>query len=59
MASSKNNQKAFRNAEPRIWVKADDGNTYICPLSAVKDRDNVTSEELEACVNESYNPQNN
>ncbi len=59
MASNKNSQKAYRTTKPQVWVKADDGNTYICPRDALKDPKKATSEELAACVNESHNPQNN
>lgn len=59
MSNSQNNQKAFRNAEPMVWVKANDGSTYICPKRSVGDPQNVRSEELRSCVDESLNPQNN
>ena len=46
-------------AKPMVWVKDKSGNTYICPISAVKNAKDVSDEELRYCVNESENPQNN
>jgi len=41
------------------WVKGQSGNTYLCPLNALKDLDNPTEEQLKAiCVDESHDPQN-
>ena len=41
------------------WIKAESGNTYICPTDAFKKSDNPSEEELmRLCVNESCNPQN-
>ena len=38
------------------WIKAESGNTYICPVGVPE---NATEEELKRyCVNESENPQN-
>ena len=41
------------------WIKAESGNTYLCPLSALNRLENPTEEELKLiCVDESENPQN-
>ena len=41
------------------WIKADSGNTYLCPVKALKRMDNPTEEQLKMiCVDESENPQN-
>jgi hypothetical protein len=48
-----------RAAKPIVWVKDKNGETYLCPINAVKDPKNVTEAELAQCVNESHNPQNN
>ena len=53
--------------EPRVhkrelsvrWIKADSGNTYLCPVDALKRLDKPTEEQLKMiCVDESQNPQN-
>jgi len=53
--------------EPRIekkeisvkWIKAETGNTYLCPVAALDRLDNPTEEQLKMiCVDESVNPQN-
>jgi len=41
-----------------LWIKGDNGDTYLCNVRDIKDRHNVTAEELSRCVNESENPQN-
>jgi hypothetical protein len=41
------------------WIKGESGNTYLCPVDALKDLDNPTEEQLKSiCVEESMNPQN-
>ncbi len=41
------------------WIKAESGNTYLCPVSALNRLDNPTEEQLKMiCVDESENPQN-
>jgi hypothetical protein len=41
------------------WVKGASGNTYLCPVDALKRLDNPTEEQLKMiCVDESENPQN-
>ena len=32
--------------------KDDSGVTYLCPIDAVKNRDNISSQEFEECVEE-------
>ena len=43
---------------PHVWVKDNDGNTWICPKASLRDPKNVSEEELKECVDESMNPQN-
>ena len=41
------------------WIKAESGNTYLCPVSALNRLENPTEEQLKLiCVDESENPQN-
>jgi hypothetical protein len=42
------------------WIKSEaTGNSYLCPVGSIKDKENATDEELKAvCVDESTNPQN-
>jgi hypothetical protein len=41
------------------WIKASSGNTYLCPVAAIKRIQNPTEEQLKMiCVDESANPQN-
>jgi ribonuclease HI len=41
------------------WIKADSGNTYLCPVDKLSEIENPTEEQLKAiCVDESENPQN-
>jgi hypothetical protein len=41
------------------WVKGESGNTYLCPIGALKGIDNPTEEQLRSlCVDESMDPQN-
>ena len=41
------------------WVKGASGNTYLCPVDALRRLDNPTEEQLKMiCVDESENPQN-
>ena len=41
------------------WIKAESGNTYLCPVKALDRLDNPTEEDLKMiCVDESKNPQN-
>ena len=59
MSNINKNQSAHKAAKPMVWVKAKDGNTYICPKSEVSDPRNVRKDELSQCMDESLNPQNN
>jgi hypothetical protein len=41
------------------WIKAESGNTYLCPTESLKRLHNPSEEELRThCVDESLNPQN-
>lgn len=41
------------------WVKSENGNTYLCPVGALKGIDNPTEEDYRRlCVDESQNPNN-
>lgn len=59
MASYKSSNTTYQAAKPLVWVKAYDGGTYLCPKEELKDPKNVSREELNRCVDESQNPQNN
>ena len=40
------------------WIKADSGNTYLCPVDALKKLKNPSEVDLKTiCVDESENPQ--
>ncbi len=55
----KENSNEWKAAKPMIWIRTEDGNTWVCPKDAISDPNNVSADELAMCVNESYNPQNN
>jgi len=41
------------------WIKAQSGNTYLCPVDALKRLQTPTEEQLKMiCIEESRNPQN-
>lgn len=41
------------------WVKADSGNTYLCPVKSLQDMNNPSEDDLRSiCVDESNDPQN-
>ena len=41
------------------WIKAKSGNTYLCPVTALKRLAKPTEDQLKMiCVDESQNPQN-
>jgi hypothetical protein len=41
------------------WVKAESGNTYLCPSASLNRLDNPSEDDLQMiCVDESMNPQN-
>ena len=49
----------FKRALGVKWIKSDSGNTYLCPVEALKRLENPTEEQLKMiCVDESANPQN-
>ena len=50
-----------KNEQPRnmMWVKTDDGNTWLCPKAQLVDPKNMSEDELKSCLDESQNPQNN
>jgi hypothetical protein len=50
------NQEKHRNM---MWVKTNDGNTWLCPKADLVDPKSISEEELKACLDESQNPQNN
>lgn len=58
MSTSNNKSSSHKAAKPLVWVKTNDGTTYICPKSELRDPKNVSKEELSQCVDESHNPQN-
>ena len=40
------------------WIKAESGNTYLCPMKALERLKNPTEEQLKLiCVDESEDPQ--
>lgn len=42
------------------WIKADSGNTYLCPVDALNRLGNPQEDQLKLiCVDESENPENN
>jgi hypothetical protein len=41
------------------WIKSESGNTYLCPVGALRDLESMTDEHLrKVCMEESANPQN-
>ena len=41
------------------WIKADSGDTYLCPVDALERIDKPSESQLQMiCINESTNPQN-
>lgn len=49
----------YKKALGVSWIKADSGNTYLCPVDALKDIKDPTEEQLKSiCIEESMNPQN-
>lgn len=57
--NSNNKSNGYQAAKPLVWVKTNDGTTYICPKSELRDPKKVSKEELSQCMDESLNPQNN
>jgi len=51
--------KEFKKELTVKWIKGDSGNTYLCPVDALKRFNNPNEEDLKKiCVDESMNPQN-
>ncbi len=44
MIKEKSNE--WKAAKPMVWIKTEDGNTWICPKDAISDRNNVSPDEL-------------
>ena len=54
-----NGMNEFKKELSVKWIKAESGNTYLCPVSALDRIDNPTEGQLRTiCVEESANPQN-
>ena len=52
-------EKEYKKELSVQWIKAPSGNTYLCPVDAVKKIKNPSEEQLKLiCVDESQNPQN-
>ena len=52
-------EKPYKKELSVKWIKAPSGNTYLCPVDAVKKVKNPTEDQLKLiCVDESSNPQN-
>lgn len=59
MEEQKTEPKAHKKEFAVKWIKAESGNTYLCPVSALDRLENPTEEQLKMiCVDESNNPQN-
>lgn len=51
--------KAIKQEIALKWIKADSGNTYLCPVAALNKLQSPTEEDLKKiCIDESLNPQN-
>lgn len=49
----------FKQELSVTWIKAESGNTYLCPVNALDRIQNPTEDQLRTiCVDESTNPQN-
>ena len=52
-------ENTFKQELAVKWIKADSGNTYLCPVNALDRISNPTEDQLRTiCVDESTNPQN-
>lgn len=52
-------QNEFKKELGVQWIKAKSGNTYLCPVNALKRLSNPTEDQLRLiCVDESKNPEN-
>ena len=50
---------AFKKQLSVAWIKADSGNTYLCPVDALDRLEDRSEQHLRMiCVDESENPQN-
>jgi hypothetical protein len=53
------NMSEFKKELSVKWIKADSGNTYLCPVDALERIDGPSEAQLRMiCVEESQNPQN-
>ena len=59
MSTLKSDNSGHKAAKPMVWVRGNDGSTYICPKQSVRDPGSVSELELRECLDESENPQNN
>ena len=51
--------KEFKQEIALKWVKAESGNTYLCPSTSLSKIDSRDEHQLKTiCVDESNNPQN-
>jgi hypothetical protein len=51
-------EKEYKKELSVKWIKAESGNTYLCPVDALKRLNNPSEEQLKTiCVDESTNPQ--
>jgi hypothetical protein len=51
--------KEFKKELSVKWIKADSGNTYLCPVDSLKHIDQGNEDQLKMiCIDESANPQN-
>jgi hypothetical protein len=52
-------EREFKRELGVRWIKAESGNTYLCPVDAIKRLSNPSEEQLKLiCVDESLNPEN-
>ena len=52
-------EKVYKQQLSVKWVKAQSGNTYLCPVDALDRLEKPTEDQLKMiCVDESMNPQN-
>ena len=52
-------KKIFKQELSVQWIKGESGNTYLCPVNALKRISNPTEDQLKTiCVDESANPEN-
>jgi len=54
------NSKAYKKDLGYNWVKAESGNTYLCPIGSMEGGKKKSEKYLrQHCIDESANPQNN